>query len=369
MSAPAVPADVVDCLVHPICSDRALYGLLPDPWRRYTAPKPEHYLYPPPSGEYVPGLELAAEHAETRLDGRGRPPAIGVLTPEQVRREVLDRGGARQAILLPLGRGVQSDQDFDAALATAFNEWLAVEWLAPETNPDGRFKGSIRVSARNPARAVAEIRRWADHPHMVQVAVPLQALAPYGDQAYLPIWTAAAERGLPVVVHADTGAGTEPPPTAMGYPLTAYAAHVLQPLNGVIHLASLVAEGVFSRLPDLRWVAADGAYHAYAPIFWRFNNEWRESRFQTPWVDRQPSEFFERHVRFVIRGGDVSTDLDRTAAFLELAHAESLVLFGSGFPYWDAWTPAEAAERLPGAYADAIFHGNADAFYRLEVRS
>ncbi len=262
----------VDALVHPVCLDRSLREHLPAPWRDYSLTKPEHYVYPPPFGEYRPGLVLTSVDDALGGDSRGVASASRGITPQQVRDELLGPEGVGTAILLPLARGLQSDPDFDAVIASGINEWLAATWLT-EGNADGRFKGSIRVSPQHPVQAVAEVRKWAGHPHMVQVAVPLQAKSPYGDRSYWPIWEAAAENGYPIAVHADTGDGIEAVPTAMGFPLTTYAMHVLQPLNGLIHLASLVAQGVFARIGSLRWVFGDGAFHAYPPVFWRFNND------------------------------------------------------------------------------------------------
>ena len=356
---------VVDTLVHPIASDRAIRAYLPEVWKKFPLPKPEHNVYPPPFGEYHPDIEMTVEENVQRKDGLGKAGTTKIITPAQVRRDLFGAGGVIRAILLPLTRGIQPDPDMDHAIAQATNDWLAETWLSKDANPDGRFKGSIRVTPRHPAKAAREIERWAKHPHMVQVAVPLQATTPYGDPMYWPVWEAAAKHGLPVVVRADTGSGIEPTPSAVGFPLTTYAMHVLQPYNGLIHLVSLVMQGVFARYPSHIWVFADGAFDAFAPILWRLNNEWRESRFQTPWIEHLPSDFLPTNVRLVLRSCDANSDDVKMRTALELAQAEKLLMYGSGYPFWDRWTAGEAGELLPPQFGDAVFRGNAETLYRL----
>src|SRR5687768_5434243 len=97
---------VIDCLVHPICSDKALRELLHEPWQRYPVPRAEHYTYPPPFGEFRPGLNMHSEQEAAREDGRVRPAPTHVITPAQVRDDLM-AGDVDTAILHPLTRGVQ----------------------------------------------------------------------------------------------------------------------------------------------------------------------------------------------------------------------------------------------------------------------
>ena len=96
-----------------------------------------------------------------------------------------------------------------------------------------------------------------------------------------------------------------------------------------------------------------------------YDNEWRESRFQTPWIEHLPSDFLPTNVRLVLRSCDANSDDVKMRTALELAQAEKLLMYGSGYPFWDRWTAGEAGELLPPQFGDAVFRGNAETLYRL----
>ena len=126
------------------------------------------------------------------------------------------------------------------AICRATNDWLADQWLGHEEG--GEFVGTIRIDPREPEQAVAEIKRWASHPKMVQVAVPLQAQRPYGNRDYLPVWQAAAEHGMPVLIQADGGSSIDYWPSPVGYYKLFLEYATLYPVNFSYHLVSLIAE-------------------------------------------------------------------------------------------------------------------------------
>ena len=51
--------------------------------------------------------------------------------------------------------------------------------------------------------------------------------------------------------------------------------------------------------------------------------------------------------------------------FLKLAHAESMLMFGSGYPFWDSWLPNDAAALLPADVREAVLAKNARELYRI----
>jgi predicted TIM-barrel fold metal-dependent hydrolase len=256
----------------------------------------------------------------------------------------------------------------EVAVAAATNDWLAATWLGPEHNSDGRFKGSIRVSPRSPIDAVAEIERWAGHPHFVQIAVPLSAHAPYGQHHYLAIWEAANKHKLPVAVHDDGGGiGIEFPPTAVGHPTNFIEGFMMQPFNATIHLASLIVEGVFEQFPDLVFVFADGSYDAAGALLWRLDKDWKAARSDIPWTLRQPSHYLADHVRFVLQRWDGPSKSADAAMIAEMWDAANLVMYGSNYPHWDYLPIGDALATLPVAGRDRIMGGNAADLYRLPL--
>lgn len=343
---------VVDAAVHVMpASNQEFVEYLPEPWRDRVFPGPERYHYALGSGEYWPPSRV----------GAGLPAS----SPDVVAAHLFDDLHADVAVLLPLTRGLHPNANLATALCAATNDWLAARFLdAREAR--GRLRGTIRVDPRSPDAAMQEIERWAGHPLMVQVGVPTQSLEPYGHERYLPVWHAAAAHRLPVVVHADGGAGADFPPTPAGYPRSAVEYNCLLPLNHGFHLASLIAEGTFEWVDDLVFVFADGGFDTLWPLVWRLDKDWRGNRDEVPAVRRAPSEYLADHVRFVahrLEGPAESGVYDEWLEWTELA--SHMLLFASNYPSWDLWRPAAAFDELPEGARERILSGNSTALYRL----
>ncbi|MBI3967169.1 MAG: amidohydrolase family protein, partial [Chloroflexi bacterium] len=213
--------------------------------------------------------------------------------------------------------------------------------------------------------AVREIERWAGHPYFAQVAVPLQSLFPYGHRQFLSIWEAAARHDLPVAIHADGGASVDLPPTPAGF-VTHFAEYsAYYRLNGFFHLVSLIAEGVFERFENLKFVFADGGFDSLAPLMWRMDKNWRPTRHETPWLRQLPSAYLRDHVRFCAHRLEGPRDPAQLAEWLEIGDGEHLLLFASNYPTWDSFEPAGALADIPEATRRRIMGENARALYRL----
>jgi uncharacterized protein len=343
----------IDAAVHVMPRDKAEFAeYLPEPWRSRVFPGPETYHYALSTGEYW---------APSRTDG-----GLPASDPAVVAEHVLGEFGSDVAILLPLTRGLHPNANLATALCAATNDWLAERWLAK----DERYRGTIRVEPRDPAAAVREIERWTDNPAMVQIGVPTQALEPYGRPRYLPIWQAAADRGLPVVVHNDGGAGADFPPTAAGYVRLGPEYHCLAPLNYAFHLASLIAEGAFSWVDDLMFVFADGGIDMLWPLVWRMDKDWKGNRDEIPGAKRAPSEYIRDHVRFIAQRLEGPGDPATYAAwFDETADTGELLMYGSNYPQWDLWHATDARSHLPADARDQVMGGNAALLYPIATLS
>lgn len=184
-------------------------------------------------------------------------PAVGGVPGsdyDTLRRQLLDAHDVEYAILT--GEDIpnvscMAHPQLAAAIATAYNRWLVEEWLPR----DDRLKRSIVVATQDAERAADEIGAFDGHAHVVQVIVGGGAVAAYGDARFLPIWTAAADMGLPVAIHVGgEGLGVTPPPTPTGYPAYYAEWHTLLPTVGQSHLVSLICHGVLERLPQLRLI-------------------------------------------------------------------------------------------------------------------
>lgn len=348
---------IVDALVHPKSSGRdELREYMDEPFRHRPFPPAERYFYPNPLGEATSAPAsslLATDPARTR---------------DELSLGGSDAGGPRHAILLPLTHGLLPDVDLGNAVCAATNEWLAAKWLAGPAEKSC-FYGSIRVNPLDPVGAVQEIEKWAQHPLMVQVGVPMESLHPYGQRMFHDIWRAADRHGLPVAIHSDGGSGVDFAPTLTGYVHHFVEREALYPINYAFHLASFIAEGVFERLPGLRIIFADGGLDMLKPLIWRLNKDWRSTKSDTPWVSRQPEDYLREHVRFCTHLCEHPPPGEGSARWAELADYASLLMYGSGYPMWNYFSVGEATEVLPSGLWETISYTNAAALYNLASRS
>jgi predicted TIM-barrel fold metal-dependent hydrolase len=255
-----------------------------------------------------------------------------------------------------------ADVRFDVAIASAVNLWL-VETFFDSQPGDPTFRGSIRVAPRDVRAAVKEIEKWGSDSRFVQVAVTLEAIAPYGQETYFPIWEAAASFGLPILVCADNSRGVGPGLSPIGYPTHYLEVLTLGPFAGAAHLVSLICSGVFERLESVVFVFGDGAFDLIAPLLWRTTKDWMALRSELPWIVRPPLEYLSGHARFILHSSDGPLDPSDFDRFLELTHLSSTLLYGSGYPRWDHFTLQAAQSRVPLHYQDHVFGGAAAELY------
>jgi uncharacterized protein len=273
------------------------------------------------------------------------PPATD---PAFVAEHLLDGYGIDRAILLGghvLGLGAMPNAQMATVVASAYNDWMCERWLAA----DGRFRGSLLVAPQDPDGAAREIERAGDRDGIVQVLVPLVAVA-MGEPHYYPIYAAAERHGLPIVVHP---AGTEsifPRGPAMAQVPTFYVEwHVALSQPHYSNVLSMLCHGVFERFPGLRLVVAEGGFAWAVDLMWRLDKNWSGLRDEIPWVKRFPSEYVFDHVRFTTQPFPEPRDPAHVRALCEMVGAERTLLYSSDYPHWDFDDPQRALGVLPEA--------------------
>jgi predicted TIM-barrel fold metal-dependent hydrolase len=343
---------IVDVDVHPgPASPDEIREYMPMPWKdRYRGDRRSFYRHP------VHG---------SRLDSVTEGVGPECSDPDLLRRQLIEEFGVAYVILIMRTFcNIHPDPDYGAAIASAFNEWLADTWLSKH-NPDGAFKGSITIAQQDPIQAAREIERWAGHPHMVQVTMDSGARAPFGQRQYHPIYEACERHGLPLSIHPGTdGMGINDQPTP-GYPTHYVEWHCSMSLAFQAHLTSFLTEGVFERFPGLRLVLVEGGVAWLAPLMWRLDSYWKALRLDIPWVRRRPSEYLEEHLRLGTQPLERPDEDAHLLQLFEMMDADRLLMFSSDYPHWDFDSPERAFPRLPERWREAIFSENARALYGL----
>lgn len=348
---------VIDCDVHcNVPSIRVLFPYLSEYWRETI----QQTGFKGATDNYYPGgAAISARPGTTPENG---PPGsdLGLL-----RAQALDANNVEHAILncAYAVDGIRNPYGA-AAIASAINDWLIAEWLTQEP----RLRASIVIPPQYPDLAVKEIDRVADHPGFVQVFLPGHSERPYGNRRYLPIFEAAVRHNL--VAGIQYGGAPGIPPTASGWP-TYYAeeavgmAHIFQS-----QLTSLVSEGTFAELPELRITMVEGGWTWLPSLMWRLDKNWKGLRREIPWASQPPSEYIRQHVRFTTQPIDGPSNPKHLQQIVDQLDSDDLLLYATDYPHWHADDDPGAGLpiQLSAERTAKIMSENARAWSRLPGR-
>jgi predicted TIM-barrel fold metal-dependent hydrolase len=324
---------IVDADVHNFPMMDQIKAHLPQRWREYL----EAFGLRTGGGEQ--GV-IRARWMGSRNDSwppSGKPPGAD---PDFMHEQLLDAFDVDFAILNnSMGHaqaivGGGAPLDFTAALMSAGNAWVADEWLG-----DDRVYTTLLVPYENGPAAVQEIERWADHPRVLQVGVPVRTQHPIGHPKDWDLIEACVHRDLPLVFH--VGYGNNGPLTGAGWPSFYYEDHVNFPQALMSQLASLVCEGVFDRWPTLKIVFQETGWSWVPPFLWRFDRAYGQLRQEIPALQRKPSEYVMDHVWYTTQPWEEGEREEQFWQALEMFGRPEKLLFASDYPHWDFDSPAE----------------------------
>jgi predicted TIM-barrel fold metal-dependent hydrolase len=249
------------------------------------------------------------------------------------------------------------DPELRAACARVYNDWLAETFA-----PDPRFAAAALIPVQDVDFAVAEIERVAGkglRSAMLPINPPAER--PYNDEAYEPLWAAAAAHGFPVSFHVGTGSN---PVTERG-PGGAVINYVEVGLGAPRTLAYLAASGVLERHPDLHVVMVECGAGWLAWLMERMDEAFEEhAGWVRPKLAEPPSSYVRRqgHVTF---GNDASGVENRAFTGVEP------LLWASDYPHPEGTWPhtKETLARIFGHVPDeeraAITGGTTQALYQF----
>jgi predicted TIM-barrel fold metal-dependent hydrolase len=342
---------LIDASVHVFAQSNAdLRGFMHEPFRSRGFPDYEIDWYGAPGGEYTQGS-----------DERGYPAS----DPEVVANQLFAKRGVDVAVLHPMTRGIMPDRHLGSAIAAAHNEILVSRWL-DHADLGARFRGTIRVNPDDIAGAIREIDKYKDHPRVVQIGIPLQSRELFGKPQFWPLWEAAVDANLPVAAHIEVGSGIAAAPTPSGNTQTYEQYLGFMALNYLYHLMNMIAEGVFERMPGLKFVWADGAADLLTPFIWRMDCFGRPHLEQTPWAPRIPSDYLPGHVYFVQGSLDGPGDTDFANEWFSFTGKEDMVMFGSSYPHWHS-SDLTVPNAFTGEQRDKLCWRNAARLYGIDI--
>jgi len=358
---PPTPPLIVDADVHVHDTPAALAPYIAPAWRPSLdtlAQMPSRYLDVP---GFAPALKL-----DPPIPGghpyRSVPTAIEM-------RDGLAALGIEIGILFPdhlLLFATIPNREYATELARAYNRWLTSEWL----DEPGLY-GAVLAIPQDPAESAREILAHAQNPKIAAVFLPTAGVNPlWGHRQYDPIFQAAQDAGLPVVLHSVTTV-TPAFPCQLEQFENHFARQVLSHSFAMMaNLVSLIHSGVPARYPGLKIVFTEAGVGWVPYMTWRLDRYHAEYRRTVPILEERPSTYIRRQMWFATQPVEEPDDPEHLADTIRLVGPDRVV-FASDWPHHDFDHPkAIQTLPLPPDQKRAILSGNAlAAFPRIQVPS
>ncbi len=353
---------IADCDIHPRPAgvgiggvSKSLYPYLSKRWLEHVETFGITYRQPWEKGSAYPKGQPQACRRDAWLPDGGSPGSDLRFMVEQH----LDPNNVALGILNPLtsGQGA-TNPELSAAITHATNEWQKAEW----TSQEKRLRGSVVVPYEDAVASVKEIELRAGDASFAQVMLLSRTAEPLGQRRYWPIYEAAAAAGLAVGIHAFGNGGW--PNTAGGW-----GSYYIEEMVGHAQaqqalLVSMILEGVFERIPNLRVVLIEGGLAWAAALGWRMDRQWAKLKQELPGLKRAPSEYMRTNVWFTTQPIEEPEPRSQLAEAIDWIGWDR-VLFATDYPHWDFDDPAQALPlKLTEAQRHAVFRENAKAVYR-----
>ncbi|MDB5076537.1 MAG: amidohydrolase 2 [Chloroflexi bacterium] len=346
---------VVDADVHAHETPAALAPYCDMPWRRsleHISTAPARYLDIP---GFAPALKLDPAFP-------GGANARTVTSAAQMVKE-LNEISIDIGVLFPdnlLSMAILPNEAYAAALARAYNRWLTEEWLH-----EPALYGALIAANQDPADAAREIERYAGNPKVVAVYLPTSAVYPlWGHRKYDPIFAAAQDAGLPVMLHSVSAVAPVFPFNLEQFD-TALARHTISHTFAMMaNMIDMVTTGVPVRFPKLK-IAFTEAGVSWVPfMMWRLDKEYNESRREVPFLEDRPSTYIKQ-MYFATQPVEEPANGKDLVTMMEIFDGENQVLFASDWPHHDFDHPRqvfdlplspEAKRKIMGENALRLFN-------------
>jgi predicted TIM-barrel fold metal-dependent hydrolase len=239
----------------------------------------------------------------------------------------------------------------------AANDWMAEEWLPH----DDRFRGVIIVPWGEPNEAVKEMRRASQLPRMAGVLFSSNTLArPLGDPLYHPIFEAAEDLGLPLVLHPGLDQ-----PTFGNIPVNGLDLQMSIPPQAQHYIASMITHGVFEKYPRLQVLINEYGVAWLPSLMWKLDEEYPALQLESPLVKRLPSEYIREHIKFGTQPFEKNTTGNVSVGELlgTVEGIEDMLCFSSDYPHFSMDEPEYISRLLPKEWHRKVFFENAASLF------
>jgi uncharacterized protein len=258
------------------------------------------------------------------------------------------------------------DDDLVSAYCRAYNRWQA-DFAA---GTEGRALSVAHLNLADLDEAIRELEWCIDHGFKA-VFLPPEPVGPDrpGQERFDPLWSRCAEAGLPVCLHVVVRFGGAAVPYAAWHESgagIAFGFALGAPGQIIPAVSTLVLDGVFDRVPDLKVLCVEAGCGWAAHLMDRLDEKWRVlSPLSASPLQRRPSEYLATNVWYVAEPEERSI-----GAMLDLV-GEDRILWGSDYPHIDSTLDAPQLIRaglsgLTPPRQAAVLGGNAARLFGLD---
>lgn len=254
----------------------------------------------------------------------------------QIIERAMDAIGIDYQVIFPspmLSLGLNPRVDVEVALARAYARWLT-ERVMPESD---RLRTMLFLPFNDPAACLRMVEEFGEARGVCGFMVTAVRHRPVHDNAYMPLYRALEERGLPLGFHAGYAWQGSREMELFNRFLSVHALGF--PLYNMIHLTNWLVNGLPERFPalDVIWIESGLAWLPF--LMQRLDLEFGMRSSEAPLLQRMPSEYI-REMYFSSQPMErpESTDVLRTT--FEMIDAENRLLYSSDYPHWDFDLPS-----------------------------
>jgi predicted TIM-barrel fold metal-dependent hydrolase len=214
--------------------------------------------------------------------------------------------------------------------------WAYTRWLTEEILPHApHVKTMVYLPMNQPDECLRFVERFADVPGVVGFMVTSARYKPVHDNAYMRLYGALQERGLPLCFHAIYHQ-QERMFEGMNKFLSVHALGFI--FYNLVHITNMVVNGIPERFPKLKllWIESGLAWIPF--LMQRLDNEYMMRTSEAPLLRKLPSDYMRDmyYTTQPIENGDLGL-LETT---LRAINAETQLLFSSDYPHWDFNLPS-----------------------------
>jgi predicted TIM-barrel fold metal-dependent hydrolase len=189
--------------------------------------------------------------------------------------------------------------------------------------------------------AASEIEKYSRERGMVGVFLPCAGLERlWGHRQYDPIYEAAQEADLPVLMHSVTVIHPVFPFNTQGFE-TEFGRHICSHTFSIMaNIVHMITTGVPVRYPDLR-IAVTEAGISWVPfLMHKMDKEYIERRREVPFLEDKPSTYLKK-MYFATQPVEEPENLSDLVTMLNLYDGEDNTIFASDWPHHDFDHPSK----------------------------